>query len=757
MKKFCSFLFALAIICASCTEKHFITDRTYRHTVDSLFNLKKELAHNRDSALFNVFLQNISLEGREALQFLYAFMPINDLADYDGEFYLENVRAAFTARREMAWGKEIPHDIFRHFVLPVRVNNENMDNSRTIFYDELKARVQNLSLHDAALEVNHWCHEKVTYAPSDGRTSSPLASVRSAIGRCGEESTFAVAAMRSVGIPARQVYTPRWAHTDDNHAWIEVWVDGDWYYMGACEPEPVLNLGWFSSPVKRAMLLHTKVFGKYFSKQDIINETNCFTEINVIENYAPTKKVKIQIVDIENNPVKDATVDFGLYNYAEFYPIASKKTNADGIATLTVGLGDLLIRAYKDGMFGYQKLAKNEGLLGLHKMPKEAETIILVIDKKEGELNALDLDVTPPAELPVNSKISEEQRRENDHRLQEENDIRKQYEATFYTQEKAKILAEELNVDASLTWKYLQESRGNYAEIEKFLRATTPENSTWAFDLLSVISKKDLRDTPSEILIHHLENSSEFAPHFKNEIFINYVLNPRVANELLSAYRNAFGLDCNIFSAPEICANPKIAIDYFKNLYTINDDFNPQQIPITAKGFAELKVGDTYSANIAAIAFLRSLGFAARLEPATKKLQYYNFNQWHDFSLAKTNEQKNSPQGKLFLKFTPDDALKTPQYEIHYTLSKFTNGKFNVLPLDDNGEIFGETTLVNKTFNLDAGYYLLTTGRRLANGSVLSRLEFFNIEQNTTTTVPLIIRYSKEELQIIGSMNPESK
>lgn len=56
-----------------------------------------------------------------------------------------------------------------------------------------------------------------------------------------------VAALRTVGIPARQVYTPRWAHTDDNHAWVEAWADGQWYYLGACEPEPELNVAWFSS------------------------------------------------------------------------------------------------------------------------------------------------------------------------------------------------------------------------------------------------------------------------------------------------------------------------------------------------------------------------------------------------------------------------------------------------------------------------------------------------------------------------------
>ena len=44
----------------------------------------------------------------------------------------------FRARVEMPWGDSIPEDIFRHFVLPVRVNNENLDESRMVFYEELK-------------------------------------------------------------------------------------------------------------------------------------------------------------------------------------------------------------------------------------------------------------------------------------------------------------------------------------------------------------------------------------------------------------------------------------------------------------------------------------------------------------------------------------------------------------------------------------------------------------------------------------------
>ena len=151
-----------------------------------------------------------------------------DRADYSEQFYFRNYLTSLKARDEMPWGKSVPEREFEHFVLPVRVNNENLDTARMVFYGELKDRVQGLSMEDAILEVNHWCHEKVSYRPSDARTSSPLATMRTAYGRCGEDSTFLVAALRSVCIPARQVYTPRWAHTDDNHAWVEAWANGKW-------------------------------------------------------------------------------------------------------------------------------------------------------------------------------------------------------------------------------------------------------------------------------------------------------------------------------------------------------------------------------------------------------------------------------------------------------------------------------------------------------------------------------------------------
>lgn len=57
---------------------------------------------------------------REVMEFLYAYMPVGDIADYSPQLYLDGVRTVLRAREEMPWGKDVPEELFRHFVLPMR-------------------------------------------------------------------------------------------------------------------------------------------------------------------------------------------------------------------------------------------------------------------------------------------------------------------------------------------------------------------------------------------------------------------------------------------------------------------------------------------------------------------------------------------------------------------------------------------------------------------------------------------------------------
>lgn len=738
-------LFTLLVWTSCNNQQHFITDAAYRAEVENDFQAKQAALPNGD--LFTVFNDQMTPEEREALTFMYAYMPIGDITDYSGDFYLKNIRSSFQARNEMPWGDSIPEDIFRHFVLPVRINNENLDESRMVFFDELKDRVKGLSLYDAVLEVNHWCHEKVIYTPSDGRTSSPLASVKTAYGRCGEESTFTVAALRSVGIPARQVYTPRWAHTDDNHAWVEAWVNGKWYFLGACEPEPVLNLGWFNGPAYRGMLMHTKVFGKYNGPEDVMERTDGYTEINVIDNYAPSAKAVITVTDANGKPVKDALVEFKIYNYAEFNSVARKKTDADGKCSLSAGKGDMLVWASKDGKFGYSKVS----------FGKDGE-VTIALNKKPGDVETIALDIIPPVDGSIPAEVTPEQKEANAKRLLEEDAIRNKYVATFYTEEKAEALAKELGIDPMKTEDFMIGSRGNWMEIEKFLRETPAEKRAQAMALLDVVSAKDLRDTPASVFADHLNNT----PAVQSEWFNEYIMNPRVANEFLTPYKSFFAANIEPSLAKQAVENPQALVDWVKNNVSINDALNAQRIPIMPMGVWKSRIADKGSRNIFFVAVARSLGIPARIEPVARKIQYFKDNAWVDVDFEAA-VQTTAKQGKVIASYQPIKALQDPKYYSHFTIAKvLPNGTLQTLNFERGGNVdmgLGDTWsgLLKKPLSMDEGNYMLVTGTRMANGSVLAEIEFFNVEADKTTPIQLEMRESKDEIQVIGNFNSENK
>lgn len=738
-------LFTLLVWTSCNNQQHFITDAAYRAEVENDFQAKQAALPNGN--LFAVFNDQMTPEEREALTFMYAYMPIGDITDYNGDFYLKNIRSSFQARNEMPWGDSIPEDIFRHFVLPVRVNNENLDESRMVFFDELKDRVKGLSLYNAVLEVNHWCHEKVIYTPSDSRTSSPLASVKTAYGRCGEESTFTVAALRSVGIPARQVYTPRWAHTDDNHAWVEAWVNGKWYFLGACEPEPVLNLGWFNGPAYRGMLMHTKVFGKYNGPEDVMERTDGYTEINVIDNYAPSAKAVITVTDANGKPVKDALVEFKIYNYAEFNSVARKKTDADGKCSLSAGKGDMLVWASKDGKFGYSKVS----------FGKDGE-VTIALNKKPGDVETIALDIIPPVDGSIPAEVTPEQKEANAKRLLEEDAIRNKYVATFYTEEKAEALAKELGIDPMKTEDFMIGSRGNWMEIEKFLRETPAEKRAQAMALLDVVSAKDLRDTPASVFADHLNNT----PAVQSEWFNEYIMNPRVANEFLTPYKSFFAANIEPSLAKQAVENPQALVDWVKNNVSINDALNAQRIPIMPMGVWKSRIADKGSRNIFFVAVARSLGIPARIEPVARKIQYFKDNAWVDVDFEAA-VQTTAKQGKVIASYQPIKALQDPKYYSHFTIAKvLPNGTLQTLNFERGGNVdmgLGDTWsgLLKKPLSMDEGNYMLVTGTRMANGSVLAEIEFFNVEADKTTPIQLEMRESKDEIQVIGNFNSENK
>lgn len=722
-------LFALTLTAGA--QGSFITDTQYRAGMESLFNQRIKTVGKK---FYNTKKEKLTADEQEALKFLYAYMPLADVTDYPTSFYADNVRLSFKARNEMSWGKNVPELLFRHFVLPIRVNNEPLDASRAYFYKELKERIKNLSMHDAILEINHWCHEKVTYQPADARTSSPLQTLRTATGRCGEQSTFAVAALRAMGIPARQVYTPRWAHTDDNHAWVEAWADGKWYFLGACEPEPVLNLGWFNAPASRAMLMHTRAFGNYNGPEEVLQRTNNFTEINLTSNYAPTAEVKFVVKDTDGKPVSGAKVEFKIYNYAEFYTAVTKQTDAQGRTSLSAGMGDLLIWASKDGKYGYSKASFGKD---------NTVTITLnhnmLSDKPKASFEEETFNIVPPAENAKTPYVSDEMRKENNRRFAYEDSIRKAYTATFLTKEQA----EKINPRAT---EYLVKARGNKQTIIDFL-ARHKDNEARALGILATLSDKDLRDIPTEILEDNFTAKTN-------------QLSPRVEDEMISIpFKNYLEKAFAGKTAEMFRKDPTALVAWINKNIRIASEYNALHIAQTPVGVMESKTTDERSRDIFFVDVARSLGIEARKDVVTGKVQYKKDGKWMDVKFE-SKEQATAPTGKLVLTYEPSAFLDDPKYYNHFTISRIVNGSPQLMNFEEGQADMGNGTCWSNTFkngySFDTGTYMLTTGTRLASGSVLAATRIFNIEKGKTTTLPLDIRQDANDVSVIGQFNSES-
>ena len=688
-------------------------------------------------------LDGLTAEERSDLEFLYDYMPLADLTDYKPGFFLENVKTSIMARKEMTWGKNVPDLLFRHFVLPVRVNNENLDDSRMVFYKELKERVKGLSMKDAILEVNHWCHEKVTYRPSDGRTSAPLSTVRSAYGRCGEQSTFAVAALRAVGIPARQVYTPRWAHTDDNHAWVEAWADGKWYFLGACEPEPVLNLGWFNAPASRAMLMHTKAFGDYRGPEEVLLRTSNYTEINLIDNYVETAHMGFTVVDADGKPVSNAKVVFKIYNYAEFCPVVTKYSDAAGRTFLTAGKGDMMVWASQNGKYGFRKVSfgkDKDVIIRLDRTVENNTAAVLYTDS---------FDIIPPQEKPNIPLVTPEQRAENDRRFAYEDSVRHAYLATFYTKETAKkTLTDKGLVDgmsADETEKIaglLVKSQGNHEVMLAFL-VRHKDNLQRAVGLLSSLSEKDLRDMQTEILEDNFNAwSNELCPRVENEMIIH-------------PFKQFFEKTFRKKVVGKMQKDPTLLVKWVKKNIRLNPDEKALMIAQTPVGVWHSRVTDHRSRKIFFVDVARSLGIEARVDAVTQKAQYRKDGEWIDVDFDGT-VQKVSDKGFLNLSYKSNGIIDDPKYYSHFSISRINpDGSTSLLEYPEVGTTWS-STFKNKV-ELDVGQYVLVSGTRLASGGVMSAMQIFSVEKGKTTDVAMQLRTSPTAVTVIGNFDSESK
>ena len=426
----------------------------------------------------------------------------------DWDSYPQSLFEAFAAhsrmlRRTVPWCASLSREAYEQYVLCPRVNDEDLSDHRALFYSQLWDRVKDLSQEEAALEVNRWCHEQASYQAQDDRTASPLTVYHCGSGRCGEESAFLVSALRAVGLAARQVYAPRWSHCDDNHAWVEVLCEGRWRFLGACEPEPVLDRGWFNTAASRAMLVHSRTFGPV---ADLalhgapLGRQGQALYHNQTARYAHTKTYTFQAGPGE-------TITLEVLNESRFCPIAALTADETGRVQVELGMGDL-------------HLSNREKEAFCHGQTEDGAELTLPSPCTDWT----PFDFRAPQDAPVNpAPLDQAQRQERAAVLAAGTAKRQARMAGYFDEEKAQNYPQQREL--------LQKARGNFREIYAFL---SKDNDPLRTALLSSLSHKDLRDVTAQLLEVHLERARPWADRYPAEVFRRFVLCPRVAFERLT-------------------------------------------------------------------------------------------------------------------------------------------------------------------------------------------------------------------------------
>ena len=607
-------------------------------SVHEQFLTKRALTESNKPSLFDIFDNPaLSPEKREALEFLYAYSPLCDLAEQDGEFFLKNVEASFAAREYFPWGKDIPEYIFRHFVLPIRIYSEQLDTSRTVFFEELKERVSDMSMEDAVREINFWALEKATFQGRNGLPASPLSTCNTAWGNCYELALLGAAALRSVSIPARFCTTVWTTSRIGNHSWVEAWVDGKWMTFSAAEPplhkeDPT----WVDDHCETVIVVASDVFGPYQGPEEILYGDKYATRINLIDNYTETKKITVLVEDKRGRPVQGAHVKLKLFSENSLVTTFEYFTDKAGEMSLTTGKNGYIVEATKNGVSGYSIVGH------------EMTDITVILNESENiSYRNITLDVLEIShflKLPEGYILPE--------RTAQSETIRRAYMESFAKEEDAYALADSLNhihelnemnqingvnqvgelykikVDRREVWRYLKSSNGNWREITQFI--VSNYQNPYTFPLLSTISENALKEVSAVCLSDHL-NHFTVRDGVPENLIVPYILSPVIGIESVQPWRSLLAPSAKDKTgngksgkqlAREVARMVKTAPQSVTTLYTIT----------TPVGVESLKVTDDYSRNIYFIARCRAAGIPARIGP-DREPQYYEKGEWHNIAL----------------------------------------------------------------------------------------------------------------------------
>ena len=677
---------------------------------------------------------------RALLKSYLGTLPLTDVFDTSLAVLASFARQSRELRAESPWCMDVPEDVFVHFVAYPRVNNEPLEDAWPTFRAHLSERLAGLDAEAAVLEANYWCCETATYQASDGRTLGPLGVLASGDGRCGEESTYLVTALRSVGIPARQLYTPWWAHCDDNHAWVEAYTGDGWHYLGACEPDQQLDRGWFTAASGRAMLVHTRLFGDYgcdFERDaHLLAREGSQVIVNLTERYAPTTTLTVHVRDMLGAPVAGSAVRLQLVNEAGWRDIASLVTDGRGSASIVVGEGTLRVAASIGERLCQQVIST-----------AETSEVTLVPEPEDSQPAGWEeIDVHAPADHPAPSRpVTPEQAALGRRRKHEADAMRTERVAGYVAA--ARELAHECGRDDETCLPFFERAFANAPEVARFL--TTDDGEDRA-QLLSTLTTKDFRDLRASILEDHVQGSrlvhADALSYLEREgvddaeraegLYRRYVLCPRGHFEHLSAYRSFIRV---FFDEGQVAAfreDPMAVWSYICENTSIDVRHHVKKLVGTPVGALVSGQAGEFTRRALFVAICRTFGIPARISTIDLGIEYFSHGGFVPVE---------RPECTVGVTFSYGET-PAPGYFHDWTIARLKrdNAPSGAPRLGfDTLDLFGKAEFENGVcqVGLPVGTYLVTTSSRLPSGDsqVAERLVSVG-EGGVAEPVELVVR-----------------
>lgn len=654
----------------------------------------------------------------QLIRWIYWSTPLSDWFTCDFSLYQKWAEQGLFLRDQVAYTRALPLDLFLNDVVQGRVNDEALVDCRGFFYDQIAPLIQPENEERTLLALNHWCAQQVRYQSTDIRTLSPLATFNSGFGRCGEESVFAVNVFRSAGLAARQVYAPRWAHCDDNHAWVEVWCSGKWRFLGACEPEEVLDKGWFNQAASRAFLVVSRIFCPQVpASEEVAGTCGQATLLNQTSRYAPTRSLRITVKDREDRPCPGARVTVGLLNFSEIAPVATFTTDAEGKGTLTCGRSSCWVRAqWENGLSEEVLVDREQDVLTLvvaspEMSPEPIPQADFLRDQsretipspsltpsflRQGDQAKSGFQKAPVDGLQTTpSHASDQEKQQKVHK--KEDDALYQQKCQYLNRKSAPL--ENLSpAQQKRAEKLLSASQGHRPALESLLRTSKEPKGMLA--LLETLSQKDLRDVSPAVL----EDALDSAPRrsdVSEDLYWRWVACPRVWMENLFPCRKQLLQELTLAQQAEFAIQPAKAFRWVQEQFPHYPQWEYDSLITSPAALIRSQTGSPLSQKILWVTLCRSLGVPSRLNPLQGHPEY-----WEDGRFQPASGSEEDFSGL---------TLRTPGHEAwvpgtDFSLGRWDGERYQTVNLE-GADWTSELTLLT-------GYYRLWTTQRLPNGDV---------------------------------------